>query len=281
MSVLGKFENFSFSKKPSSSKVKEIKIVTIGDTCVGKTSIVDRMSKGIFNLNSSITIGASFTCLNYEHEGHEYKFQFWDTAGQERFRSLAPIYIKKSDIVLVVFDISDYGSFENIKNYWYKKVNETSPSSKVILIGNKMDKVRHVSKGEIENYVDTLMPKKKNSNDNRNEIYNDRNMTYNDEIFKIYEGYDSFNNSHGIHYNNSNRIIYEDNNEEDDRRNKIKYIETSAKSGENIDDLFAIILELSTKSKQDVNSDVDKNNSIFLDDANKESSCINDNCIII
>lgn len=83
-----------------------LNLVFLGDYSVGKTSIIQRLSKNVFQDSTRSTIGASlFTYIN-----NDYKIVIavWDTAGQERFDSLVPLYLKKADIIALVFDISDY-----------------------------------------------------------------------------------------------------------------------------------------------------------------------------
>jgi GTPase SAR1 family protein len=90
------------------------KLVTIGDAQVGKSSLLYRLvHKQTPNINSA-TIGAAFYCTELKN----CRLNMWDTAGQERFRSMVPVYLRDTDIILFVYDISDMKSFQHLRDYW-------------------------------------------------------------------------------------------------------------------------------------------------------------------
>ena len=161
MSLLGRYTPNSFSLSvlnSSKSEPIEVKLVMIGECSVGKSSIVSRLVYNNFKLDTNSTIGGAFCAMIKKRNNREYKFQMWDTAGQERFRSLVPMYVKKSRIVLLVFDITSRDSYEKIQNYWYDYVNKISENSIKILIGGKSDleNQRCVSKSEAKRYANEL-----------------------------------------------------------------------------------------------------------------------------
>jgi Ras-related protein Rab-5C len=116
-------------------KEKTLKVTLVGEAGVGKSSILERLSKDRFNANTSSTIGGAFR--SFLKGG--YRFQMWDTAGQERYQSLIPMYLKGSKIVLMVYDITDSRSYEAIKDHWIDFTYENAKESVYILIGNKTD----------------------------------------------------------------------------------------------------------------------------------------------
>ena len=115
------------------------KVIMVGDSGVGKTSIIGRYLNK-FNENEKSTIGASFSNKISIIDKYKISFDIWDTAGQERYRSVSSIFYKEAYLCIFVYDITEPQSFENIKNYWYNTVIENA-SSKIILgiAGNKND----------------------------------------------------------------------------------------------------------------------------------------------
>ena len=110
-------------------KEKSCKVVLLGESGVGKTSIIDRFLIGRFSPDISPSQGASFgtKTIDLDDTGEKrLKFDIWDTAGQEKFRSISKIFYRDADAVIYVYDITNKGSFEEIQNYWYKQVEESS-----------------------------------------------------------------------------------------------------------------------------------------------------------
>lgn len=115
------------------------KVTIIGDSGVGKSSIVSRLADDSFSLHTSSTIGAAFRSFKRYKDNKLYVFKLWDTAGQERFKSLVPMYLRDSSITLLVFDVTCYETWENVKRHWVSMVDSQVPDSVKILIGNKID----------------------------------------------------------------------------------------------------------------------------------------------
>ena len=115
------------------------KIVVIGDSDVGKTNIVDRYCNDRFSEDTKNTIGVDFTIHTVIINGEKIKVQFWDTAGQEQFRSMSSAYYKNAHGAIIVYDITDQDSFNNVFT-WFKEVNTYSDTiPKLLLLGNKLD----------------------------------------------------------------------------------------------------------------------------------------------
>ena len=127
------------------------KFVFIGDPGTGKTSINHKFITGQFEEATDATIGVIFSCKQYYSEKYNtnIKINFWDTAGQERFRSIAPMYYRGSSAILLVFDISDRITYQNIIDYWIEKVKYEN-CFQIYLIGNKKDLHRQVTKKEAQ-----------------------------------------------------------------------------------------------------------------------------------
>ncbi|OEU23444.1 ras-domain-containing protein [Fragilariopsis cylindrus CCMP1102] len=121
------------------------KIVMLGDSGVGKTSLVARLTNPDRPLNHDIsaTMGIEFdTQMLDTPQGHKVKAQIWDTAGQERFaRVLLPTYFRKAKGVILVYDITNIKSFESLSERWMTQLNDHSNSDDLakLLVGNKSD----------------------------------------------------------------------------------------------------------------------------------------------
>jgi small GTP-binding protein len=112
------------------------KVVLLGDTNVGKTSIMMRLCDKDFSDSTVPSIGSTFTRIGPA----EFPFQIWDTAGQEKYRSLTPIAVRGAEIVILVFDITREPSFESLNDWLDMFVNYAGSSlQKIILTGNKSD----------------------------------------------------------------------------------------------------------------------------------------------
>ena len=105
------------------------KVVLIGESGVGKTSIISRYTTNTFKSQLMSTPGANFVTKNVimEEENQSIKFEIWDTAGQERYRALAKVFYKNASVCVLVYDITRRSSFEEIKNYWVKEIKENAP----------------------------------------------------------------------------------------------------------------------------------------------------------
>ncbi|EJS41973.1 ypt53p [Saccharomyces arboricola H-6] len=116
-----------------------IKVVFLGESAVGKSSIVLRFVSDDFTESREPTIGAAFLTKRTTRDGNTIKFEIWDTAGQERFAPLAPMYYRNAQAAVVVFDITNEHSFHKAED-WVKELHEKAGNDIVIaLVANKMD----------------------------------------------------------------------------------------------------------------------------------------------
>ncbi|XP_028402311.1 ras-related protein Rab-8A-like [Dendronephthya gigantea] len=124
------------------------KLLLIGDSGVGKTCVLFRFSEDAFNSTFISTIGIDFKIRTIELDGKKIKLQIWDTAGQERFRTITTAYYRGAMGIMLVYDITNEKSFDNIKN-WIRNIEEHASSDvEKMVLGNKcdMDDRRQVSK---------------------------------------------------------------------------------------------------------------------------------------
>ena len=132
------------------------KVVLLGETSVGKTSIMNRIIYGCFGEYNGPTIGAAFFSKKFKYNNGLIKLDFWDTAGHERYNSLVPIYYKHAKVIIFVVDISSINkyneSIQKVKFYLHqiKKYRECD-NSKIILVGNKVDLI--LKDEENKNYI--------------------------------------------------------------------------------------------------------------------------------
>lgn len=117
---------------------KIVKVVTLGSSNVGKTALVNRWLEDRFDVRFNPTVAAAFEQQSVEYEGKSYNLQVWDTAGQEQYRSQTPMYLRNSNAVLLVFDISDRTSFEDLHE-WMNVLNSAGEDTPFVLVANKVD----------------------------------------------------------------------------------------------------------------------------------------------
>ncbi|XP_041999007.1 ras-related protein RABE1a-like isoform X2 [Salvia splendens] len=116
-----------------------IKLLLIGDSGVGKSCLLLRFSDGSFTTSFITTIGIDFKIRTIELDGKRIKLQIWDTAGQERFRTITTAYYRGAMGILLVYDVTDEASFNNIRN-WIRNIEQhASDNVNKILVGNKAD----------------------------------------------------------------------------------------------------------------------------------------------
>jgi small GTP-binding protein len=115
------------------------RVITLGDSGVGKTALIHRMKTGEFLADTSPTIGAGVTAVDVDVEGARHPLQLWDTAGQELYRNIIPIYFKGAVFAMVCFSVADHRSFENLDS-WLAEIEEHSDAGiGLVLVGTKYD----------------------------------------------------------------------------------------------------------------------------------------------
>jgi len=146
-------------QRPSSvqhGKIQPFKLVLLGESAVGKSSLVLRFVKGQFHEYQESTIGAAFLTQTVCFDDTTVKFEIWDTAGQERYHSLAPMYYRGSQAAIVVYDVTNTDTFTRAKN-WVKELHRQASANIVIAFcGNKADlgNKRMVEYEDAQSYAD-------------------------------------------------------------------------------------------------------------------------------
>ena len=125
-------------------KKKFLKVMILGNSGVGKTSILEQYVSRAFTGKYKVTIGADFLTKDIEIDSNKIKLQIWDTAGQEKYQSISVAYYRGADACFLVYDVADKVSFKGLDR-WVEAFLTQLPEGKVkdfplVLLGNKADK---------------------------------------------------------------------------------------------------------------------------------------------
>jgi Ras-related protein Rab-1A len=132
------------------------KILVIGDLGVGKTSLMNRFVDDTYTESYIGNIGLDFKMKAIDLNGKTVHLRIWDTAGQERFRTLAKSYYKDTKGIIVVYDITNKTSFDNVK-HWLEEIERCADKNvKVLLVGNKWDLITEVSCDVAQKFADDI-----------------------------------------------------------------------------------------------------------------------------
>ena len=166
------------SDKP---KLKPVKLIIVGESHVGKTSIIHQFMEKTFNEGTIQTIGRGEKNLKeLKVNNGNILLEIWDTAGQERFRTLNKIFIKDAKIILLVYDITEKKSFDEIVNFWYKDIISQLDNCQNIVIGlagNKSDlyQKQTVELTEAQEYAKSI-----------NAIFKETSAKNSDAVYEIF-----------------------------------------------------------------------------------------------
>ena len=139
------------------SKEINIKLILVGDSNVGKTTLLNSYIDNNFSEDIAPTVGLEKRVKTIDINGLKTKLQIWDTAGQEKFNSLTQQYFRNADGILMIFDLTNTDSFSHIKKL-YEKTNDISHKTKKILVGNKSDIKDKIKVKKID--IDAFIKKK-------------------------------------------------------------------------------------------------------------------------
>lgn len=120
-------------------KVIENKVVILGHTGVGKTSLVNQYVRGTYQGNTTTTIGAAYTQKFIDLNNYRISLQIWDTAGQERFRSMLPMYYRNAQAAILVYDVTDPTTMEKLPEWVYELQQRGSQDIILTIASNKAD----------------------------------------------------------------------------------------------------------------------------------------------
>ena len=121
---------------------ESVKVVLLGESGVGKTSIISQFTTNKFNPRCPTSVSAQFISkiIDFPEYKKSIKFDIWDTVGQEKYRSLAKIFYKDAKIIIFVYDITTEFSFNALKEFWYKEtVNNADNDPIFAIVANKID----------------------------------------------------------------------------------------------------------------------------------------------
>ena len=163
-------------------KIKSVKLIIVGESHVGKTSLIHQLIEGTFDEATVQTIGRGEKNIKEIplKEGGKIYLEIWDTAGQERFRTLNKIFIKDAKIILLVYDITEKKSFNEIVDFWYKDIISQLDNCQNIVIGlagNKSDlyQKQTVELTEAQDYAKSI-----------NAIFKETSAKNSDAVYEIF-----------------------------------------------------------------------------------------------
>ena len=141
------------------SEVESFKVVLVGESGVGKTSIITQFIDQTFQEDQQSTTGGTFSTKSVKCGNNKtLKFEIWDTAGQERYRSLTKMFYKDANAAVLVYDITRKDSFEQLKEYWAEQIKECPENIILVIAGNKSDLIskEEVDEGEARKLASDL-----------------------------------------------------------------------------------------------------------------------------
>ncbi|CAK92936.1 unnamed protein product (macronuclear) [Paramecium tetraurelia] len=120
------------------------KIILVGDSSVGKTSYLIRLTKNVIKKQSQPTIGVEYAAQSIllPEEGKIVKSVIWDTAGAEKYKAITTAHYRKSEGALLFYDLSDKNSFDNVLSWRQEIIQYTEDSIVIMLVGNKLDLIQ-------------------------------------------------------------------------------------------------------------------------------------------
>ena len=124
------------------SSPEQVKVIFLGESDVGKASLIAQFTTGNFDPDVVTSLSAQYVSKTVEYDNLQkaIKFDLWDTAGQEKYRALAKIFYKDAKVIILVYDITDRKSFDELKSYWYEMVKQNAdPDAIIAIVANKND----------------------------------------------------------------------------------------------------------------------------------------------
>lgn len=122
--------------------MEKCQLLIVGDSLVGKTSMLTRFVHGTFNESYLATVGIDFFSKDVNYDGRKVRVKIWDTAGQERYKTLTKGFIRNAQGIIVVYDVTNLETFDNLK-YWIQSLKSYASEENIqipaILVGNKID----------------------------------------------------------------------------------------------------------------------------------------------
>ncbi|OHT04259.1 Ras-related protein Rab-21 [Tritrichomonas foetus] len=138
---------------PGQTGGTQFKVPFVGDSSVGKTSIVSRYNEKKFTGNMPSTVGVSNVQLQIKVKNQKVDMTVWDTAGQEKFLSLVPLYTRHSDLLIIVFDMSNQKTFDGVEQWFQRAREDLDLKCPIIICGNKIDLPSAIEKQAVEDWA--------------------------------------------------------------------------------------------------------------------------------
>jgi small GTP-binding protein len=118
---------------------QDVKVILLGDSSVGKTSILNQFNSNTFQEDTEPTVGAMFVSRQIQTSRRKVNLLIWDTAGQERYRALVPMYSRSASAAILVVDVSSISSYESVQ-LWYNDIRANCPIGvRTYIVANKID----------------------------------------------------------------------------------------------------------------------------------------------
>ena len=151
----------SKNKKKKAKEEIEVKLILLGDQGVGKTNLINIVTRKGFNINEESTSSASFSILKLKVDEQNYRINLWDTIGQEKYRQLTKLFFNNSKIVIFVYDITVYKSFTDLKSWHQELVEQVGNDIIKGVVANKNDLYENekVKQNEAEEFAESINAK--------------------------------------------------------------------------------------------------------------------------
>ena len=138
----------------SGNSLETISIIMIGDTSVGKSTLMKKFISGQFSDSLAPTLGVELYKKEVIIDEKQYLYRIWDTCGQERFRSLSTSYFRNSDGIMLLFDLNSLNSFENLSSWFISIRDSGCDNIPLIAVGTKCDLNCNVDEERIKKFID-------------------------------------------------------------------------------------------------------------------------------
>lgn len=137
-------------------QLSNYKVVLVGRSNVGKSSLLLRFTDDLFQANYQPTIGVDFKFRKLQLGEDKVRLQVWDTAGQEKYFTITKTFYKNTHCVVIVFDLTDKKTFEDVDNIWVQEIKRNCDEGvELMLLGNKCDlEGREVEDNEVRSYAE-------------------------------------------------------------------------------------------------------------------------------
>ena len=135
---------------------EKCQLLVIGNSTVGKTSILSRFTEGKFVSNYLATIGLDYFTKDEVFDGKTVRIKIWDTAGQERYKAVTQGFFRNAHGIIIVYDVTNSETYDDLK-YWIQSIQThmgTTSDVKIIIVGNKIDLTREVKKEDAQKFAE-------------------------------------------------------------------------------------------------------------------------------